>query len=216
MTFLLKRKGINKADMPPLIEKNLNIQKVLKKSSKKWDGGYVIGGMIGHGDSFVMRDPHGIRPAYYFEDEEVVVVASERPAIQTVFDISYKEINEIPRGNALIIKKDGKTSIKEIQTIREIAPKAKCHYMHTVKSRESIKDAYFKYGVKSFSLDTKDELIKIIDSTNKAKDLELFVRISVSNEHAEIDLSKKFGAANHEATGSVSYTHLTLPTSDLV
>ena len=111
----LKRKGINKADMPPLIEKNLNIQKVLKKSSKKWDGGYVIGGMIGHGDSFVMRDPHGIRPAYYFEDEEVVVVASERPAIQTVFDISYKEINEIPRGNALIIKKDGKISIKEIQ-----------------------------------------------------------------------------------------------------
>jgi amidophosphoribosyltransferase len=114
----LKRKGINKADMPPLIEKNLNIQKVLKKSSKKWDGGYVIGGMIGHGDSFVMRDPHGIRPAYYFEDEEVVVVASERPAIQTVFDISYKEINEIPRGNALIIKKDGKTSIKEIQKTR--------------------------------------------------------------------------------------------------
>ena len=92
-------------------------------------------------------------------------------------------------------------SIKEIQTIKEIAPKAKCHYMHTVKSRESIKDAYFKYGVKSFSLDTKDELIKIIDSTNKAKDLELFVRISVSNEHAEIDLSKKFGAASHEATG---------------
>ena len=92
-------------------------------------------------------------------------------------------------------------SIKEIQTIREIAPKAKCHYMHTVKSRESIKDAYFKYGVKSFSLDTKDELIKIIDSTNKAKDLELFVRISVSNEHAEIYLSKKFGAANYEATG---------------
>jgi amidophosphoribosyltransferase len=91
--------------MPPLIEKNLDIQKVLKKSSKKWDGGYAIAGMIGHGDSFVMRDPHGIRPAYYFENEEVVVVASERPAIQTVFDISYKQINEIPRGNALIIKK---------------------------------------------------------------------------------------------------------------
>ena len=92
-------------------------------------------------------------------------------------------------------------SIKEIQTIKEIAPKATCHYMNTVKSRESIKEAYFKYGVKSFSLDTKDELVKIIDSTNKAKDLELFVRISVSNEHAEIDLSKKFGAVNAEATG---------------
>ncbi len=92
-------------------------------------------------------------------------------------------------------------SIKEIQTIKEIAPNAKCHYMNTVKSRESIREAYFKYGVKSFSLDTKDELIKIIEATNKAKDLELFVRISVSNEHAEIDLSKKFGAANNEAAG---------------
>ena len=81
-------------------------------------------------------------------------------------------------------------SIKEIKTIKEIAPEAKCHYMNTVKSRESIKEAYFNYGIRSFSLDTKDELIKILDSTNKAKDLELFVRISVSNEHAEIDLSK--------------------------
>ena len=92
-------------------------------------------------------------------------------------------------------------SIKEIKTIKEIAPEAKCHYMNTIKSRESIKDAYFNYGIRSFSLDTKDELIKILDSTNKAKDLELFVRISVSNEHAEIDLSKKFGAVNTEAIG---------------
>ena len=92
-------------------------------------------------------------------------------------------------------------SIKEIKTIKEIAPEAKCHYMNTVKSRESIKEAYFNYGIRSFSLDTKDELIKILDSTNKAKDLELFVRISVSNEHAEIDLSKKFGAVNSEAVG---------------
>ena len=73
--------------------------------------------------------------------------------------------------------------------------------MHTVKSRESIKEAYFNYGVKTFSLDTKDELIKIIKSTNNAKDLELFVRVAVSNEHAEIDLSKKFGALNSEAAG---------------
>ena len=92
-------------------------------------------------------------------------------------------------------------SIKEIKTIKEIAPEAKCHYMNTVKSRESITEAYFNYGIRSFSLDTKDELIKILDSTNKAKDLELFVRISVSNEHAEIDLSKKFGAVNTEAIG---------------
>ena len=92
-------------------------------------------------------------------------------------------------------------SIKEIDDIKKISPKAKCSFMHTVKSRESIKEAYFKYNVKAFSLDTKDELIKIIQSTNHAKDLELFVRISVSNEHAEIDLSKKFGAINSEALG---------------
>ena len=103
----LKKKGVEKSDMPPLIEKGLNIEKILKKSSKKWDGGYAIAGMIGHGDSFVLRDPHGIRPAYFYEDEEAVVVASERPAIQTVFDVSYSDIKEVPRGNALIIKKNG-------------------------------------------------------------------------------------------------------------
>jgi len=97
-------------------------------------------------------------------------------------------------------------SINEIKEIININPKAKCLYMHTVKSRESIKEAYFKFGVKSFSLDSKDELIKIIESTNHAKDLELFVRVSVSNEHAEIDLSKKFGALNSEAIGLLRLT----------
>jgi len=92
-------------------------------------------------------------------------------------------------------------SIKEIKDIKKISPNSKCSYMHTVKSRENIKEAYFKFDVKTFSLDTKDELIKIIESTNHAKDLELFVRVSVSNEHAEIDLSKKFGALTSEATG---------------
>jgi ornithine decarboxylase len=92
-------------------------------------------------------------------------------------------------------------SIKEIEAIRKVNPHAKCSYMHTVKSSESIREAYFKFGVKAFSLDTKDELIKIIKSTNNAKDLELFVRVSVSNEHAEIDLSKKFGALTSEAIG---------------
>ena len=97
-------------------------------------------------------------------------------------------------------------SIKEIETIRKISQDADCSYMHTVKSRESIKDAYYKYNVKTFSLDTKDELIKILESTNHAKDLNLFVRVSVSNEHAEIDLSKKFGAINNEAVGLLRLT----------
>jgi len=92
-------------------------------------------------------------------------------------------------------------SIDEIKAVRKFSQSTKCSFMHTVKSRESISEAYFKYGVKTFSLDTKDELIKIIESTSSAKDLELFVRVSVSNEHAEIDLSKKFGALNSEAVG---------------
>jgi len=97
-------------------------------------------------------------------------------------------------------------SINEIKNIRQFSSTAKCNYMHTVKSRESISEAYFNYGIKIFSLDTKDELIKIIQSTKNAKDLELFVRIAVSNEHAEIDLSKKFGALNSEAVGLLRLT----------
>ena len=92
-------------------------------------------------------------------------------------------------------------SIEEIKIIRKFSPSAKCFYMHTVKSKESISEAYFKYGIKTFALDTKDELIKIIENTDNAKDLELFVRVAVSNEHAEIDLSKKFGALHSEASG---------------
>ena len=104
------------------------------------------------------------------------------------------------------IKKFDVASIDEIKKIKEISESATCSFMHTVKSRESIKEAYFDYGIKSFSLDTKNELIKIIESTNNAKDLELFVRVAVSNEHAEIDLSKKFGAINSEAPGLLRLT----------
>ena len=99
------------------------------------------------------------------------------------------------------IKQFDVASIEEIKAIKKYDQTAKCSFMHTIKSRESINEAYFKFGIKTFALDTKDELIKIIESTNNAKDLELFVRVAVSNEHAEIDLSKKFGALNSEAAG---------------
>ncbi len=97
-------------------------------------------------------------------------------------------------------------SIKEIEVIKNLNKYVKCSYMHTVKSRDNIREAYFKYNIKTFALDSKDELIKIIESTNYAKDLELFVRVSVSNEHAEIDLSKKFGAVTAEAIGLLRLT----------
>ena len=105
------------------------------------------------------------------------------------------------------IKQFDVASIKEVQAIKKIDKNLKCSYMHTVKSRENIKESYFKYGIKTFALDSKDELIKIIESTNYAKDLELFVRVSVSNEHAEIDLSKKFGAITSEAIGLFRLTN---------
>ena len=104
------------------------------------------------------------------------------------------------------IKNFDVASINEIEMIKKINKDLECSYMHTVKSRESIRDAYFKYNVKSFSLDTKEELIKIIESTEQAKDLELYVRVAVSNEHAEIDLSKKFGALSSEAIGLLRLT----------
>ena len=105
------------------------------------------------------------------------------------------------------IKNFDVASIKEIQDIKEIDSSLDCSYMHTVKSREDIRDAYFNFGVKAFSLDTKDELIKILETTNHANDLELYVRIAVSNEHAEIDLSKKFGANTNEAPGLIRLTN---------
>ncbi|MBT57741.1 MAG: amidophosphoribosyltransferase [Flavobacteriaceae bacterium] len=135
----LKDGGYTKEKMPPLIEDKLDIVKILKKSSKNWDGGYTIAGMLGHGDSFILRDPSGIRPAYYMENDEVVVVASERPAIQTVFNVSYQKIKEIPRGNALIINKKAKISLKEIL---EQKPNKACSFERIYFSRGSDADIY--------------------------------------------------------------------------
>ncbi len=110
----LKKEGYNKAEASPQIAERLNVAKILRKSSKDWDGGYAIAGLLGHGDSFVLRDPSGIRPAYYYTDDEIVVVASERPVIQTVFNVDYDRIKELPPGNALITKMNGTSDLHEI------------------------------------------------------------------------------------------------------
>ncbi len=109
-----KKKGLSKQEASPYIAAHLDLVKILKKSAKIWDGGYAMAGLLGHGDSFVLRDPAGIRPAYYYQDDEVVVVASERPVIQTVFNVNFEDVKEIDPGNALIIKKDGSVSKSEI------------------------------------------------------------------------------------------------------
>ncbi|MEI6705437.1 MAG: amidophosphoribosyltransferase, partial [Deltaproteobacteria bacterium] len=108
-----KMKGFPKREVTLQIAKHLNVQKILRRAAKTWDGGYVIAGMFGHGDAFVMRDPSGIRPAYYYKDEEIVVVTSERPVIQTAFNVTFDTIHELTPGHALVIKKDGKVAEKE-------------------------------------------------------------------------------------------------------
>lgn len=112
----LKEQGFSKVEASPEIAKRLNVAKILKKASKNWDGGYAMIGMFGHGDAFVLRDPSGIRPAYYYHNDEIAVVTSERPAIQTVFNVPFEEIQELPPGNAFIVKKSGKVKVKQILT----------------------------------------------------------------------------------------------------
>ena len=135
----LKREGYNKQEASPRIEKRLKISKVLKKASKNWDGGYAMAGLLGHGEAFVLRDPSAIRPAYYFQNEEVVVVASERPVIQTVFNTAYEEIKELDAGHSIIIKKSGKVSVRKI-----IEPKERkaCSFERIYFSRGSDKEIY--------------------------------------------------------------------------
>jgi len=110
----LKKEGFKKDECSPLIAERLNVSKILKRAAKNWDGGYAMAGMLGHGDSFVLRDPAGIRPAYYYKDDEIVVVASERPVIQTVFNVDFKDVKELDPGHAIITKKSGEVSIKQI------------------------------------------------------------------------------------------------------
>lgn len=129
-----KDEGLSKKDSSPEIAERLNIGKILKRASKLWDGGYAMAGLIGHGDSFVFRDPAGIRPAFFYQDDEVVVVASERPVIQTAFNVPFEEIQEINPGNALIIKKNGKTYQEEI--IPPL-PKKACSFERIYFSRGS-------------------------------------------------------------------------------
>jgi amidophosphoribosyltransferase len=128
-----KNNGLSKREASPVIAEKLEVAKILRRASKGWDGGYAMAGLFGHGDAFVFRDPAGIRPAYFYQDDEIVVVASERPAIQTVFNIGFEKVQELQPGKALIIKKNGKVTEEEI-----IAP--------TEKKACSFERIYFSRG----------------------------------------------------------------------
>ncbi|MBF6608055.1 MAG: amidophosphoribosyltransferase [Flavobacterium sp.] len=134
-----KNNGLTKREASPVIGENLDVAKILRRASKGWDGGYAMAGLFGHGDAFVFRDPAGIRPAYFYEDDEVVVVASERPVIQTVFNVDFEKVNELQPGKALIIKKNGSVTEEEI-----IAPSVKksCSFERIYFSRGSDAEIY--------------------------------------------------------------------------
>ncbi|MEM7485702.1 MAG: amidophosphoribosyltransferase [Bacteroidota bacterium] len=135
----IKKEGFNKREASPLIAERLNVAKILRKASKNWDGGYAMAGLLGHGDAFVFRDPAGIRPGYYYKDDEIVAVASERPVIQTVFNVPYESVKELDPGHAVIIKKNGSVHLEEIL---EPTERKACSFERIYFSRGSDKEIY--------------------------------------------------------------------------
>ena len=152
-------KEIDNKEISSLIAENLNIPKILKNASSDWDGGYTMAGLFGHGDAFVIRDPNGIRPAFWYEDDEVFVVTSERPVIQTAFNVKWEEINELKPGNALIIKKNNVNNEVEINSPKEIK---KCSFERIYFSRGTDKDIY-KERLKLGSL-VVDQILSAINN----------------------------------------------------
>ena len=168
----IKKEGFNKQEASPLIAERLNVAKILRRAAKNWDGGYAMAGLLGHGDAFVLRDPAGIRPTYYYKDDEVVVIASERPAIQTVFNVEFEDVKELEPGHAILIKKNGKTAIKQIL---EPTERKACSFERIYFSRGSDKEIYqerkelgrliFPKILKSIDEDIKNTVFSYIPNT---------------------------------------------------
>ncbi|MCX6296818.1 MAG: amidophosphoribosyltransferase [Bacteroidetes bacterium] len=167
-----KKEGFSNAEISSLIAQHLDVERILKDASKKWDGGYAMAGLLGHGDAFVLRDPSGIRPVFYYSDDEIVVVTSERPVIQTAFNVPMGDVKELAPGSALIIKKDGTFGPKEIL---EPLEKTSCSFERIYFSRGSDADIYIerqKLGsqlcpsvLKSVDYDLKNTVFSYIPNT---------------------------------------------------
>ena len=191
----LRREGYTKAEASPLIAERLKLSKILRKASKNWDGGYAVAGLLGHGDSFVLRDPIGIRPVYYYSDDEVVVVASERPAIQTVFNISYEKIRELEPGHALITKKAGETVIKKILEPHE---KKSCSFeriyfsrggdFEIYQERKDLGKALFPLVNKSIDGDLENTVFSFIPNTAETS---FYGMVGAVQDHVKKILTEK-------------------------
>ncbi len=167
-----KLEGFSKQEASPIIGERLNVQRILERASRNFDGGYAMAGLFGHGDSFVLRDPAGIRPAYFYEDDEIVVVASERPVIQTVFNVPFEKVQELTPGSAIIIKKNGNVSVQEVRT--PLIKKA-CSFERIYFSRGSDAEIYrerkelgkliFPSVLKAIDNDTDNTVFSFIPNT---------------------------------------------------
>ena len=167
-----KLDGYSKLEASPLIGERINIQRILERASRNFDGGYAMAGLLGHGDSFVLRDPAGIRPAFFYEDDEIVVVASERPVIQTVFNVPFEKVQELEPGSAIIIKKNGSVSVQEVRT--PLVKKA-CSFERIYFSRGSDAEIYrerkelgkliFPSVLKAIDNDTDNTVFSYIPNT---------------------------------------------------
>jgi amidophosphoribosyltransferase len=170
-----KALGYANIDISNLIAKNLDVAKVLREASKSWDGGYVIAGLIGHGDAFVFRDPWGIRPAYHYHDDEIAVVTSERPVIQTALNVTSDSIEEIPPGHAVIIKKNGEFKVEQVLEPKE---RKSCSFERIYFSRGSDRDIYRErkklgelivpFVLKSIEYDLKNTVFSFIPNTSES------------------------------------------------
>jgi len=188
-----KTEGFSNEEITLLIGEHLNISRLLQRATRKFDGGYVMAGIIGHGDAFVIRDPHAIRPAYYYKDDEIVVVASERPAIQTCIDVSIREVQELKRGHALIIKKNGKVTE---ELVRDQEQRKACSFERIYFSRGSDRDIYLerkelgrrlaKEIVEEINYDFENTIFSFIPNT-----AEVAFYGMVEGIHQEIDKIKK-------------------------
>ena len=207
--YYKNKNKLSKKEITKVIEDKLDLQDILIQSAKYWDGGYVICGLLGHGDSFALRDPNAIRPAYYYKDQEVVVVASERPVIQTAFNVNSDKIHEIKRGHALIIKKDG--SVKE-KKIREPLERRACSFERIYFSRGNDEDIYnerLELGKKIFPkvLDAIDNDVKntVFSYIPNTAEVSYFGLLKSCNEYLNQVKTKKIKAlGNHPSHKEIS------------
>ena len=197
-----KSDGYDNQEINKLIAKNLDVQRVLQRATRKFDGGYVMAGFIGHGDAFVMRDSGGIRPAYYYYDDEIAVVASERPAIQTCMNVSYNDVKELQRGHAIIIKKDG--TISE-ELVKEQDDNHACSFERIYFSRGTDKEIYLerkKLGellakdiMKSIDYDLENTIFSFIPNTAEVAFYGMMEGIHKITNDIKADKLKKLGAS---------------------